>query len=129
MDKVKTRPNWTPSSVNDVSEPAVRFTFFDKESPFHNLAPAISLPDPTTERRSFRHYGLPTETDIEAVVVRGERRMSNSHRDLTPAELLANFQVLTNGKHGLKEHLDEVLARKCEHFLGGDGVEYLKWKY
>jgi len=112
ITKTKERPAWSPSTLAEVSYEDVMSKFFSSSSPYLAPLPKLSYPERDSwEPETFARYTLPSEEDIEKFA-RG------SHPD--SGALAVNFQDVvekfvesTNGKHGVKEKVREVLARRC----------------
>jgi 3-hydroxyisobutyryl-CoA hydrolase len=73
-------------------------------------------------------YALPTEDEI-GTMVRGSHT-SGGGTGISLDELLSKFNVLRQGKMGVKEKVREVVHRKCEVVDNVDGnFVWLKWKH
>ena len=71
-------------------------------------------------------FALPSEQEIEEVVTgTGEE---SGHMGIKFDDLMEMFEYEYPGKMGLKERLEEVVARKCEVVDNGDGnFVWLQW--
>ncbi|PPQ93242.1 hypothetical protein CVT25_015240 [Psilocybe cyanescens] len=127
--KTKERPNWSPSTLKEVSAEIVS-RFFDPKSPFLSSAPSLSFPAELTSGTISNplKYALPTEEEIGSVVTGSHA--SGGGLGLRFDELLARFAELRPGKMGVKEKLLEVVQRRCELTDNADGNQvWLKWKH
>ncbi|KAJ8700053.1 3-hydroxyisobutyryl-CoA hydrolase [Pleurotus ostreatus] len=128
VEKIKTRPAWSPSRLEDVS-PADVAKFFSRDSAYLTSAPRLTLPGHlATTLSNPMQYALPSEEEIGSVV-RGSHKSGGS-KGLRLDELIARFEDLRGGKMGVKEKVTEVASRKCEVVDNADGnFVWLKWKY
>ncbi|TFK42453.1 3-hydroxyisobutyryl-CoA hydrolase [Crucibulum laeve] len=129
IEKSKQRPNWSPSTIDKVSEEIVD-RFFNPTSKYLAAAPRLEIPKhlATGILANPNKYALPSEAEIGAVV-RGEHP-SGATGSIRLDELLARFAELYPGKLGVKERVLEVANRRCELVDNADGnVVWLKWKH
>jgi 3-hydroxyisobutyryl-CoA hydrolase len=127
QERLKGRPAWTPSTLEEVSEDQVIRDFF-ADSPYTAKAPRLSSKEnlPQASRNSMR-FALPTEDEIHAVVSGSHATGGNT--GLTLPELITKFEDLRGVKVGLKEKISEVVSRQCEVVDNGDGnFVWLKWQ-
>lgn len=130
VDKIETRPLWSPASLYDVSAKVVA-NFFEPDSPYLTLAPELTIPadlTPGTRVMNPAKYTLPSEESIRSVVTGSQAygRMFGIQIE----ELLERFNEGRPGKLGMKEKIYEVVQRKCELTDNADGNRvWLKWKY
>ncbi|KDR81742.1 hypothetical protein GALMADRAFT_135147 [Galerina marginata CBS 339.88] len=129
VQKLKERPGWSPSTLEDVT-PDIISRFFDPKSSFLTPAPSLSVPAELTSgtiSNPFK-YVLPTEEEIGSVVTGSHA--SGGGLAFRFDELLARFAELRPGKMGVKEKLLEVVQRRCELTDNQDGNRvWLKWKH
>ena len=130
VKKIKERPAWSPSRLEEVEDSKILETFFSKFSPEHKTAPELTpppyLPKPTELGDPMR-YALPTEAEIQAMVD-GSHRNSGA-TSITLDELLAKFARLRGNKAGVREKILEVAQRKCEQEADKHTDKmWLKWK-
>lgn len=129
MEKSKGRPEWSPSSIQDVTSTIVS-NFFHSKSPFLVDAPALEVPadiEPGTISDPLK-YALPTEEEIGSVVMGSHA--SGGGLGIRLDELLARFAELRPGKMGVKEKVLEVVQRRCEVTDNADGYRvWLAWKH
>ncbi|TVY15938.1 Mitochondrial 3-hydroxyisobutyryl-CoA hydrolase [Lachnellula arida] len=101
-------PEWAePSKLEDVKDPA------DLTTPFLQVEESEKLKLLTDgDYKEYPHwrFGLPHESHIEAVVKKGNR---------TIPEVVAYFVREKRGKQGVKEVVEEVLARRAYSVEGG----------
>ncbi|KAF9527023.1 3-hydroxyisobutyryl-CoA hydrolase [Crepidotus variabilis] len=129
LAKSKETPQWSPSSLKEVT-PAIVSRFFDSKSTYLEGAPTITIPDglDPKEKTNPMRYALPTENEIGAVV-RGQHP-SGGDMGLQLNELLTRFAELRPGKMGVKEKVLEVVERRCELVDNADQNRvWLKWKH
>ncbi|PFH54255.1 hypothetical protein AMATHDRAFT_53149 [Amanita thiersii Skay4041] len=129
LEKVKGRPQWSPSTLDEVS-PEIISRFFSSESTFLASAPKLSIPEHLNSGTPsrFMKYALPTEKEIGSVV-RGEHR-SGGTTGIRLDELLSRFEDLRQGKMGVKEKILEVAQRKCQIVDNADNhFVWLKWNH
>ncbi|TFY76588.1 hypothetical protein EWM64_g7424 [Hericium alpestre] len=116
------RPAWKPERLGEVQTAHLETKFFTRDEGLTLMLPQ-ALQAPHDPPAHFTRFALPTEDEIGAVV-RGEHPTSSGEA-LTTAELLAKFEDLRRGKHGVAEKVREVVARRCE----ADEAGYLRWKH
>ena len=123
VEKVKSRPAWSPASLSQVDVAKLDAAFFQPgENPPQLMLPEAlhkSHPPPA----SFLRYGLPAENELEALVE--GRHASSGSGALTLQELIVKAEDLRGGKHGVAEKVREVASRRCATDKDG----YLKWKH
>ena len=88
----------------------------------------LEIPEPfaTTPIYKPSRFALPTEIDIRDMVVGSHATSSGS--GVTSEELVSKFSDLYSGKLGVKEKVQEVIARKCQTVDNADGNRvWLKW--
>lgn len=117
-----TRPNWSPSTLSEVSKDIVK-RFFDK-SEYVESAPKLDIEAKTL--RNPMQFSLPTEQEIK-MIVRGEHPRSGALA-LTREEIVQKFLSMTGNKHGVAEKVTEVLERRCELVEDPDNNGCLRWK-
>ncbi|KAH9079265.1 ClpP/crotonase [Lactarius deliciosus] len=123
VEKVKSRPAWSPASLSQVDVAKLESTFFrpGANPPQLMLPEALRKPHPPTT--SFLRYGLPAENEVQALVE--GRHASSGSGALTLQELIVKAEDLRGGKHGVAEKVREVVSRRCT----ADKDGYLKWKH
>jgi len=129
VTKSKDRPEWSPSTLSEVSEEFIQKEFFSAFSPEAGTAPKITPPEwidshPTS--MNPMKYALPTEEEVQQMVT-GSHKASGDFA-VTVDDLVARFEELKKGKSGVREKVLEIVARKCKLVEDG-GEEYLKWAY
>ncbi|TVY38714.1 3-hydroxyisobutyryl-CoA hydrolase, mitochondrial [Lachnellula occidentalis] len=106
-------PNWAePSKLEDVQNPA------DLTRPFFEVDKGKTLKLLTKgdfEDYPHRRFGLPNEGQIESIVKKGNR---------TIPEVVGHFVREKRGKQGVKEMVEEVLARRAYSVEGGKAAWY-----
>ncbi|KAK5115815.1 hypothetical protein LTR85_009409 [Meristemomyces frigidus] len=109
INKPKTIPNWSPASLDQVSEADVD-AFFNGEPTLELLNTAQ---DETNVYREYPHawVGLPRESEVLSSIARG---------NMTAAQVVERFVERTRGKQGVREKVEEILARRT--VAGKDGV-------
>lgn len=128
MQKIKERPQWSPDSLQGVTDEIVS-RFFSPASTFTESVPGLAIPKNLTSPKPVMKYALPTEVEIGAMV-RGEHGAGGT-TTVTLDELIAKFENLRPQKSGVKKKVIEVAGRKCDVVdNGGDGnAVWLKWKH
>jgi len=107
VDKIRDRPQWSPTSLNEVTDEIVS-RFFSPDSSYLKNAPTLSIPEHLTGvTPNLMKYALPTAQDI-----------SNATRILqkdgvTLGELLAHFKQTHQNKSGVESKVAKVALRKC----------------
>jgi 3-hydroxyisobutyryl-CoA hydrolase len=130
VDKIETRPLWSPASLYNVSAEVVA-NFFEPKSPYLTLAPELTIPADLTSGTKVmnpKKYALPSEEDIGSVITGSQTygRMFGIQIE----ELLGRFNEVQPEKLGVKEKIYEVVQRKCEMTDNADGNRvWLKWKH
>ncbi|TFK76353.1 3-hydroxyisobutyryl-CoA hydrolase [Pluteus cervinus] len=127
-EKKDERPNWSPSTVDGVTDEIVS-RFFEGSSSFLSNVPTLDIPEVFAKKISLQpmKFGLPTEEEI-GTVVRGEHKTGGT-MGMTLDELVGKFGNLRPGKLGVKEKILEVASRRCEIVDNADGnFVWLKWK-
>ncbi|KAM0792322.1 hypothetical protein ACM66B_005006 [Microbotryomycetes sp. NB124-2] len=126
--KRDSRPAWSPSTLEEVSDSHITKVFFSNPPPFTT---------PSLKRLAFAHkraagekpfkqyphakYSLPSENDIKDVVT-GEAKGSGKYA-LTEKEVVKEVSKRWNGKVGVEIKVREVLSRRCKTEEGGT----VKW--
>ncbi|OSD08546.1 3-hydroxyisobutyryl-coenzyme A hydrolase [Trametes coccinea BRFM310] len=131
VEKIKERPNWSPSRLEDVDESEILKTFFSKYTPEEGTAPKLAPPDYLTSANKMMdpmRFALPTEAEIRSMVDGSHK--SSGATEITLDELLAKFDSLRKGKVGVREKVLEVVERKCifEEDKHMD-KKWLKWRH
>ncbi|KAI8989733.1 3-hydroxyisobutyryl-coenzyme A hydrolase [Trametes punicea] len=131
VDKIKERPNWSPSRLEDVSDSDILQTFFATYTPENGTAPQITPPaflNTANRLMDPMHFALPTEAEIRSMVDGSHK--SSGATEITLDELLAKFDSLRKGKAGVREKILEVVQRKCA-FEADKHMDkkWLKWKH
>jgi 3-hydroxyisobutyryl-CoA hydrolase len=130
LAKIRDRPAWSPSTLEEVSDATIISNFFSKDSPYLSQAPKLTIPEHllAAKDRNPMRYALPTEKEI-GTMVRGSHQASG-RAGLNLTELISKFEDLRRGKYGVKEKILEVAARKCDVVDNADGnFQWLKWKH
>jgi 3-hydroxyisobutyryl-CoA hydrolase len=124
VDKIKGRPKWSPDTLQEIPDEKIIETFFNTDSPLLSNMPHLSLSAAVTV--STTDYALPSETEIEMVVV-GEH-VGSDDMSLNLQELLEKPDRLWRGKHGVREKLREVFQRRCRVVEATKDTEsYVQW--
>ncbi|KAK3680253.1 3-hydroxyisobutyryl-CoA hydrolase [Recurvomyces mirabilis] len=121
INKPKTKPNWSPATLDQVSDKAVA-EFFDPE-------PRLELLN-TSESSRYTDYphafiGLPREGEVGEFV-------RSAKAETTREEVVEAFVKARGGKQGVREKVGEILERKTEMGREGEGGEggegVMSWK-
>lgn len=133
MDRIKTRPEWKPSSISDasLSSGKIEKNFFNPSSPHHQSMPRLEFKpvSSSTEGKDttwgrFRQYGLPSEQRLRELV-EGSAPGSGAFA-LKEGELID--RVLdghaAERKGEFEARVRAVVATHCEE----DKEGYLRWK-
>ena len=123
VNKVKSRPAWSPDSLSQVDVAKLEATFFQPRTSPPQLMLPEALHKSHSTPASFLRYGLPAENELQALVE--GRHASSGSGALTLQELIVKAEDLRGGKHGVAEKVREVVSRRC----AADGEGYLKWKH
>ncbi|KAK4155466.1 ClpP/crotonase-like domain-containing protein [Chaetomidium leptoderma] len=107
---------WQPASLEDITpeqSPKLTEDFFivSKDEPKLKL-----LTDANYDEYPYPQMGVPTEHDVEKKVMLGK---------LTRAQVVDAFVTERNQKQGVREVVDEILARKTT----GGANSVAKWRY
>lgn len=115
VDKPKRTPNWTPATLEEVSDQDVE-AFFDFNSPSTFELLDQDAGGNGKDYKSYPHayIGLPRESEIQNAVFENK----------TKQEIVDLFIKKTEGKQGVKEKVEEILSRKTTV----DGNGKLGWK-
>jgi len=119
IDKSKSRPAWSPSTLAEASQSQIISTFFDHSSPHVSNAPRLQT-SRTSAQINLSYYALPSESEIRALIMSD----NGGENALTTEEAIERFERMKKGKRGVRAKVEEVIARQCEKFQG----EYLRWK-
>jgi 3-hydroxyisobutyryl-CoA hydrolase len=111
------RPNWSPSTLEEVSPAYMWDTFFSPTSPYVVSAPRIQT-ERTSAGINAGYHALSSENDIGAFVLE-----NTTHGGVSVEEVVAHFEAKTSRKSGVRFKVKEVLARRCEMMKDGR----LKW--
>jgi 3-hydroxyisobutyryl-CoA hydrolase len=122
-EKERGRPAWSPASLDQVDVAALEASFFrSTEDP-----PQLKLPETLHKNHppitSFSRYGLPTENELQTLILGSH--ISSGSGALTLQELIAKAGDLRGGKRGVAEKVQEVVGRRCA--VDKDG--YIRWKH
>ncbi|KAJ6531238.1 3-hydroxyisobutyryl-CoA hydrolase [Mycena capillaripes] len=129
VNKSKARPDWKPSSLEEVTTEIVD-RFFSPHSSFLKNAPTVTDFDfggvrAGSERTQLK-YTLPTENDIRDVIT-GQDPDSGT-MGYTLDDLLEYFYDSRGGKIGVNEKVLEVVRRKTTVVDNDDGnFVWLRW--
>ncbi|KAH9180399.1 ClpP/crotonase [Lactarius sanguifluus] len=123
VEKVKSRPAWSPASLSQVDVAKLEAAFFRPGANPPRLMLPEALHKPHPPPTSFLRYGLPAENEVQALVE--GRHASSGSGALTLQELIVKAEDLRGGKHGVAEKVREVVSRRCT----ADKDGYLKWKH
>ena len=102
IERKKERPNWSPNSLEDVTDDMVKVFFRKSGNPL-----ALLESGPGADYRAYPHagLGLPTEEEILREAGKGKsKRMTE--------EVVQAFLKARNGKVGVREKVEEVLERQ-----------------
>ncbi|KAI0317463.1 ClpP/crotonase [Amylostereum chailletii] len=116
------RPQWSPGSLKEVNIADLEKKFFQEAPSSQQLTLPEFLQGPHDTPPDPMRYALPTEGVIRKEIV-GESK-SSSGTALTLDELVERLEQVTDNKHGVREKVREVVARRCELDQG----QYLRWK-
>ncbi|KAF9505267.1 hypothetical protein BS47DRAFT_1489885 [Hydnum rufescens UP504] len=94
-DPANKRPNWSPSTLEEVSPATAR----------------------TPAEINLRYYVLPRENDVGAFVL--ENTSDSGASGVSAEEVVAHFEGKTRGKSGVWFKVKEVLVRRCETMMDG----------
>lgn len=116
VDKPKRTPNWTPSSLDDVSRDDVDHFFPSnsamEDSDFELLDASAGGSGEDYYQYPHKWIGLPSEREVQTKVNELASRQ----------EVIEHFLKLTQGKQGVKEKLEEILTRKTKPV--GERIEW-----
>lgn len=116
VDKPKRTPNWTPSSLDDVSRDDVD-NFFPSNSAMENSD--FELLDASAGGSGEDYYQYPHRW----IGLPGEREVQTKVNELASRqEVLDHFLKQTQGKQGVKEKVEEILTRKTKPV--GERIEW-----
>ena len=106
IHKPASKPVWDPPRIEDVTNEEVdRFVDMSGRERMPMLAEGDYVKYP------YRNLGLPQDAEVQEAVVKGEGRNAK--------ELVKAYVRKRRGKAGVKEKVEEVLARKCS--IGNNG--------
>ncbi|KAF9817832.1 hypothetical protein IEO21_03174 [Rhodonia placenta] len=129
--KSKERPNWSPDTLEEVTDAYIAKEFFSTYSPDVGTAPKLAAPTYLAESARVvnpMEYALPAEAEIQQMV-NGSHPASGS-TEVTLDEVVQAFNVLKKGKTGLREKIVEVVARCCTTEKDKRGEQqWLKWRH
>ncbi|RDL39438.1 3-hydroxyisobutyryl-CoA hydrolase, mitochondrial [Venustampulla echinocandica] len=95
------KPQWTPSTLEEVGkDPKLVDSFFEVEG-----QQRLQLLSDGDYKEYPHHFGLPSESHVEAVVKRGGKSVK---------EVIDYFVREKRGKQGVKEVVSDVLQRRTE---------------
>jgi len=129
IDKVQSRPEWSPDSLHEIREEEIVSKFFSQASPFLAAKPDLTVPDylHNVQPLNPMRYALPNEDEI-GELVRGSHGTSSSFA-ITLPELIQKLEFARKGKQGVREKVAEVVARRCRKEPDSAGQEWLVWDY
>ncbi|KAL1944742.1 hypothetical protein VTO73DRAFT_3172 [Trametes versicolor] len=130
VEKIKTRPAWSPARLEDVNDSELLKKFFSEFTPDKETAPRITPPPYVEGNKTIdpMQFALPSEAEIRSMVDGSHK--SSGATEITLDELLDKFKSLRKGKAGVREKILEVVERKCafeedKHM----NKQWLKWKH
>ncbi|KAJ7681777.1 3-hydroxyisobutyryl-CoA hydrolase [Mycena rosella] len=132
VTKSKERPEWSPSTLGEVTEEIVD-RFFSRHSKFLKDTPTIgdiTLGEETrgASERGYLKYTLPTENDIRDVIIGADP--ASGDMGYTLEDLLEYFRDSLGAKSGVDEKILEVVRRKTTVVDNDDGnFVWLRWKH
>jgi 3-hydroxyisobutyryl-CoA hydrolase len=103
IDKPKRKPTWTPAAFEDVSEKDVD-AFFTNQTDFELLDQEAGSTGQDYTSYPHARFALPTDLDVEVCWKNGMRRN----------QILQKFVRDYNGKQGVKEKIEDILARRAD---------------
>jgi 3-hydroxyisobutyryl-CoA hydrolase len=126
VQKLRTRPSWSPSTILETSIDSILAKFFDPNSQYLKNVPntTFSRSAPQHSERDPMQWSLPTEQEIKRLV-KGEHPISGGMAP-TLSDLITQMREL-RPKQGVEQKVRDVVSRKC-HVEGGDGEGYIQWK-
>jgi 3-hydroxyisobutyryl-CoA hydrolase len=115
VDKPKRTPQWTPATLEEVSEEDVNAFFdFDASSSFELLDQSAGGHGEDYKVYPHAWIGLPSEVQVRNFVLEGKSKQ----------QILEHFVKQSEGKQGVKEKVEEILLRKTTE----DEQGKLGWK-
>ncbi|KAJ7074090.1 3-hydroxyisobutyryl-coenzyme A hydrolase isoform 1 [Mycena amicta] len=131
VSKSKERPDWRPSSLEDISDEIVD-RFFSPHSIYIKDAPKIGGDELFAEyergasQRTQMRFTLPTENEIRDVITGADP--ASGDMGYTVDDLLEYFHDKRAGKAGMTEKILEVVRRKTTVVDNQDGnFVWLRW--
>lgn len=134
VDRIKTRPEWQPSSITDssLSPKSIDSSFFNPESKHHQSMPqlefkpvsSLTTGKDTTWGR-FREYGLPSEQLLRDLVegsAPGSGAFALREQELIDRVLDGHAP---ERKAEFEKRVKAVVSTHCEQ----DKEGYLRWKH
>lgn len=116
------RAPWFPATLEEVNVADLKKIFFSSPAPFdHPPVPPFPVSDRAYSQYPHARFSLPSEKAIRSVV-RGEDPASGSGAP-SLANVVEILQRKWGGKVGVKEKVEEVVARQCKV----DDGKWLTW--
>ena len=123
-DRSSARTKWSPADLSGVSVSAVESEFFKPASAKLHLPERLQKKHEVPSQ--FLRFTLPPEEEIGQAVMGSHKASGGSALELS--DLVAKFEDLRKGKHGVADKVKEVVQRKCTLFED-NGCSYLRWKH
>lgn len=101
--KKETTANWTPPSLGDVDPESVKVLFDSKKS---ELAEGFDIQKIAVTRHAS--FGLPNEDDVERALGQDQGK-----GEMGLGQLIEELEFQFKGKHGIRERVEEIVARKA----------------
>lgn len=103
IDRIKTRPEWKPNTLKEVTDEEVD-SFFDKEP----TMPLLVNNEETAKYKEYPHawIGLPREREIV--------NFMQGKPEVQKEEVVKYFADRMKGKQGVKEKVEEVFDRMTD---------------
>ncbi|KAF9505264.1 hypothetical protein BS47DRAFT_562525 [Hydnum rufescens UP504] len=117
-DVADKRPNWSPSTLEEVSPAYVWDTFFNPTSPYIRRIQT----ERTSAELDLGYYALPSESDIGMFAL-GNTTDSRAS-GVSAEEVVVHLEAKMRGTSGVRFKEKGMLARCCETIRDGR----LKWR-
>jgi 3-hydroxyisobutyryl-CoA hydrolase len=122
VDKIRDRPAWSPSTLDEVSEDFVIHNFFSSQSPYIKPKPELNIPDGLLVPNNTNRFAMPSAGAVRRYI------LNDGAKGVTRNQVIQHFEERTNWKGGVTERILDILNRKTKVQKDPDtNRELIRW--